>query len=412
MTAVLEFHFLSRWLTHRLRPRLVFFRRPVSAYQVWGITGLLFAIALAAALSLRRGLELPIVGILLAGALATFFALVMATKIATGRETIVYYQHEIAILAQAALLARLLGRPVLPYLDISAIAVGCFLAFGRIGCLMVGCCHGRPARTGILYGQSYVEAGFLPDFTGVPLLPVQAIESAWVFLIVLVDSVWVARGSRPGEAFASYVAGYAVGRFFLEYGRGDPQRPYWKGSSAAQWISFASVALVTRAEFAGSLPFHYWHASVAAATAVLILWNACRDTDARRLFHARHIAEIARALSRVSAFDPYARSIPVARTSFGICISHGMLRAAAGVSHHYTFSRQCPSLTLEQARDFAKLTRGLRGHSQPCLVSRGVTGAWHIVFASAAPDGRPMERKAADMADTEGSPLIQAPPVR
>jgi prolipoprotein diacylglyceryltransferase len=400
MTSALPLQIPFRWLTRWLRPQLVLFRRPICAYQVWGVAGLLCAIPLAADLSLRRGLELPIVGSLLAGAIATFFGLVMAIKIVTGRETIVYYQHEIAILAEVALLGRLLGRPVLPYLDISAIAVGCFLAFGRIGCLMVGCCHGRPARAGILYGLSHAKAGFSFDFVGVPLLPVQAIESAWVFLIVAADSVWMARGSRPGEAFAAYVAAYAVERFILEYWRGDPHRPYWKGSSTAQWISAVSAALVMRAEFGGRLPFHYWHVAVAAVLAGLVVWNAYRDTDARRLRDARHIGEIAAALSGLGAADPAAVNIPVARTSLGICISHGTLRSAAGASDHYTFSRQSPSLTPEQARELATLTRRLRGHSHACLVSRGVTGAWHLVFADSAPeDDRRMTHGAADMAD-------------
>src|SRR5688572_5004142 len=78
---------------------------------------------------------------LVATAVATFLAVAMATKILAGRELLVYYHHEIAVLTAVGLAAWASGAPVLPHLDAMALAVGAFLVFGRIGCLLAGCCH-------------------------------------------------------------------------------------------------------------------------------------------------------------------------------------------------------------------------------------------------------------------------------
>jgi hypothetical protein len=394
------------WLDRRLSPHVLIFRRPLPAFQVWGVAGLCCALALAACLTVRRGLELPVMAALFGGAIANFFALVIVKKIITGRENLVYYQHEIAVFLQAALILRLLSRPVLPYLDITAIAVGCFLAFGRVGCLMVGCCHGRPAGAGIRYTESHGEAGFTRSLVEVPLVPVQLIEACWAFLIVLACAAWLASGSRPGEAFASYVAAYAIGRFWLEYWRGDPRRPYWRGSSAAQWISLVSAGLIVREEFTGALPFHYWHAAAAALLAGVSLVNALRGTNSRRILRAGHIEEMAESLARLSRRDGGSPGIPVIDTSLGIRISCGTLRENGGEAYHYTFSRRGGSLTPEEARKLALLTFRLRRHSEPYLVMRGASGAWHVVAGSVA---SAPSQQAVEPAPLAGFPMLGRP---
>ena len=48
------------------------------------------------------------------------------------------------MLAVAGTAARSARRPS-PYLDATALGLGAFLACGRVGCTLAGCCHGRPA---------------------------------------------------------------------------------------------------------------------------------------------------------------------------------------------------------------------------------------------------------------------------
>ena len=122
-------------------------------------------------------------------------------------------------------------------MDVTILGVGTFLAFGRIGCLMVGCCHGRPCHWGIRYRQEHAEEGFAHYLVGVRLFPIQAVESLFVFAVVMIGAVAVLRGRPSGTAFALYTIGYGFVRFCLEFFRGDTDRPYTLGFSQGQWLS-------------------------------------------------------------------------------------------------------------------------------------------------------------------------------
>ncbi len=71
---------------------------------------------------------------------------------------LIYYGG--AALAVVLMLAYLLARrmPVRRYLDIIAPALMVGLAFGRMGCLLNGCCYGRPAREGFALGIRFPYA--------------------------------------------------------------------------------------------------------------------------------------------------------------------------------------------------------------------------------------------------------------
>jgi hypothetical protein len=56
-----------------------------------------------------------------------------------------------------ALLA--MGIPLLPHLDVLAVALCRFLAAGRVGCTLVGCCHGRVPSIDFVYGEEHMRDG-------------------------------------------------------------------------------------------------------------------------------------------------------------------------------------------------------------------------------------------------------------
>ena len=126
-----------------------------------------------------------------------------------------YYHHEISIMIFCALALYLLNKPVLPYLDISILGIGVFIGFGRIGCYSVGCCHGRPHKHGVKYGQAHVDAGFTWFYKDVPLLPVQLIESSYVFLIVISGVILLLNHAAPGTVLIVYTVVYGLMRFIL-----------------------------------------------------------------------------------------------------------------------------------------------------------------------------------------------------
>ena len=257
----------NKKLDKLVRPEIRALRRSWQAYQVCGYSGFGLAIVLTMCLVAYLNLSPLVMGAITLVTALVFFGLVMASKIVSGEEQIVYYHHEIAVLIATTLLLWLLKQPILPYLDLTILGIGLFLVFGRVGCLMAGCCHGRPHRWGVCYRPEHAEAGFTPWYVGVRLFPIQAVESLWVFGVVLVGSILVVKGSAPGTALAWYTISYGVARFGLEFWRGDPERPYLWGFSEAQWISLLLMGLAAGAELSGALPLSPWH--IGAAGGVL-----------------------------------------------------------------------------------------------------------------------------------------------
>jgi hypothetical protein len=329
-------------------------------------------------LALHLGLSLWVIGALLLACTLAFFELAFGMKILTGRETLVYYHHEIAALLHAALLLWILRQPMLSYLDVTALAIGCFLVFGRTGCLLVGCCHGRPAETGVHYHAEHADAGFPALLVDVALIPVQAIEVAWVALTVLAGVAWVVLGSRPGEAFAWYVAVYAAGRFGLEYLRGDPDRRHWWGSSEAQWISLLSVGFLVIEEAAGRVPFHEWHGALVLLLIGLMIGNAIRRKRDGGLMAPRHVRILAR-LAEPAHDGPGVR---VLGTSQGIRISRGDLRRRSERAIHYTVSNAKVPLTPESAAVLARVILRLRHPAEQSSIVQGQAGVFHVLVGS------------------------------
>jgi hypothetical protein len=312
----------------------------------------------------RRSLSaFPLLGVLGLLAVATFLVLALVTKIALGREALIYYHHEIAVLAVTALAARALGAPVAAHLDAQALGLGAFLACGRLGCLCAGCCHGRPARRGgVVYGPAHA-GGVAAHLHAVPLVPVQAIEAAAVCALVIAAAV---SSSRPGAAFAAYVSGYAIIRFLLETQRGDTCRPYRRGLSAAQWTSLATAGLVTLLALAGALPDVSVHLALAAALALAAPLVARRPSPG--VLDPRHMWELARLLPAPTAGGE------VRETSLGVRCSAGVHADVA----HYTLSRAGRTLTHEEA-DALALQILARRHDGAAgdLVARGAT--YHVL---------------------------------
>ncbi len=368
-----------------ISPEIRFAGRAFSAFQVCGHTGLLLGFVQSMILVNRMGLSslvfLGITGVVI----LTFYAVVMATKILTGEEQIIYYHHEIVVMAMIALFLRLTHQPVLRYLDIAILGIGLFLACGRVGCLMVGCCHGLPARWGVRYRPEHAKAGFPECFVGVQLFPVQAVESLFVFLMVLLGVVLLLRGSRPGEALEWYTVVYGWGRFSFEFFRGDSDRPYYWGFSQAQWISSVLMAGLVWAEFRGAIPFHRWHVGACAAILSTMLGVAVsrrvRRVPEYLLLHPRHVREVAEMMSAV--YDPRRRFLQAARvgcTSLGVLISADLVRKPGYRIFHYAVSARKTPLTDASARLLAGLILRLRHPS--CATSelmRGNHGVFHIV---------------------------------
>ncbi len=276
---------ISRLLDRSACPEVHIAGRVLSTFQICGLAGFALSagasIALAPPLGLSRMVMIGVVAI----AAITFFVVALGTKALTGSETLVYYHHELAIAASTSAYVFLLGQPVLRHLDVSLLAMAVFLVFGRIGCFMVGCCHGRPHRFGVSYGEAHVRAGLSRRLAGVRLFPIQLAESLLALLAVAGGVLSLAYDAPPGAVAAWQGIVYGVGRFVLERARGDRGRPYHLGLSEAQWISCVLLFAISIEEIAGVLPLRAWH--IGAILVVMLAAARAIERPERRVVPAR-----------------------------------------------------------------------------------------------------------------------------
>jgi phosphatidylglycerol:prolipoprotein diacylglycerol transferase len=102
-------------------------------------------------------------------------------------------------------------------------------AFGRLGCLMTGCCYGRSCS------QPWAINFPLDHPTkGLPVHPVQIYESALNFLFFGLLMLLYRRKKFDGQIFVVYLIGYAILRAFTESFRGDYTAVQTAGLSPGQ----------------------------------------------------------------------------------------------------------------------------------------------------------------------------------
>ncbi len=116
--------------------------------------------------------------------------------------------------------------------------------FGRIGCLLAGCCYGAET-TGAIH-IIFRDSVFAPN--NVWLYPTQIMSSLanflnFTILVFVIPKIF----KKPGVVSAFYLIFYSVGRYVIELFRGDIERGSVGKFSTSQFISFfifaAGIAL-------------------------------------------------------------------------------------------------------------------------------------------------------------------------
>ncbi|HAL93121.1 MAG TPA: prolipoprotein diacylglyceryl transferase, partial [Verrucomicrobia bacterium] len=151
---------------------------------------------------------------------------------------LIFYGGFLLACAALALFARHHRLPLWYAADFAIPGLAIGHALGRLGCFFNGCCYGRPAGDspfGIAY-PAVCEPGKL--FAGIPLYPVQLIESACLIVLWAVLLFAHPRRYKDGAVFALYLLLYPPCRFLLEYLRGD-ERQSWLVLDVAQATSIA-----------------------------------------------------------------------------------------------------------------------------------------------------------------------------
>jgi phosphatidylglycerol:prolipoprotein diacylglycerol transferase len=153
----------------------------------------------------------------------------------------------------------LLKRDEFPFwkaADMAAFAVPLGLTWGRMGCLLAGCCFG--VRTSVPWALSFPghsaasesqwKAHLLPTISSpsLPVHPTQVYEAAACIVISAAGLLVIHPRKRyDGQVFAAFVALYAAARFVLEFLRDDDRGGLARlSTSQLLGIAFVGGALV------------------------------------------------------------------------------------------------------------------------------------------------------------------------
>ena len=151
------------------------------------------------------------------------------------RSGLVYYGGLIGASLATIVYARVKRISLWRLADVIAPSIALGHVFGRMGCLMTGCCYGTTCDLpwAIRFPREHWTAG-------VAVHPTQIYE-AILNALLYGGLLWLYRRKRfDGQIFAAYLIGYAVLRAFVESFRGDYPKYYLGGHvTPAQFLSVA-----------------------------------------------------------------------------------------------------------------------------------------------------------------------------
>ena len=127
----------------------------------------------------------------------------------------------------------------LEYFDLMMPSIALAQGFGRIGCFLAGCCYGK--ETSGPLAVTFTNSDFAPN--NVALIPTQIYSGILDFAHFLL-LLYVAKHKKAdGQVAACYLIFYSIGRFVIEFFRGDIERGSVGVLSTSQFISiFTTVA--------------------------------------------------------------------------------------------------------------------------------------------------------------------------
>jgi len=131
---------------------------------------------------------------------------------------LVYYGGLIGATVAGAVYLRWKKLPLLKIADVLAPSIALGSVFGRIGCLLNGCCYGRASD--LPWAVCFPEDNPLHPPT-TPVHPTEIYDSLLNLGLYALLAWGFRRKKFDGQIFAAYLVCYAFTRSFVEYFRGD-----------------------------------------------------------------------------------------------------------------------------------------------------------------------------------------------
>ncbi|EAY25841.1 prolipoprotein diacylglyceryl transferase family protein [Microscilla marina] len=242
----------------RLPEQVRLLRRTFSVYFILGHTSLALSLIINLYLCYYIGLSYALCVSLYIVALFVFYGLAFVSKALLGYEHYVLLRYSLVVNVVLAIMLWYVTASTNEYwhyLDLFAIALALMIVIGRVGCQTVGCCHGKPCNW-----KFYTAYGFknVSEKPLVRFVPIQLIEACFAFFLCGLGVFYKLINAPAGIFFIAFWSLYAVGRYVFEFYRGDPDRPYWKGFSEAQWVCIGISCFVMVVKWVYAMPLVWW----------------------------------------------------------------------------------------------------------------------------------------------------------
>ena len=218
------------------------------AYELFLIIGMLIAIFLADRMAIKAGFSLSLqrqllISVIVALVFGVFGAALfqgfyhfLATGLFSLESGLTFYGGFIVGVGAFLIMWFLLTKPLklsdeakqyFPCVaNMAAVLIPMAHAFGRIGCLFEGCCHGK--ITDAWYGVPHYDV-CVGDvcYDKARVVPIQLFEAIFLFALAGVLLWLYLRGAKRGQSkrqtplFPSYMIAYGIWRFIIEFFRAD-----------------------------------------------------------------------------------------------------------------------------------------------------------------------------------------------
>ena len=137
-------------------------------------------------------------------------------------------------------------KSFLKIFDIAAPSIAIGQGIGRIGCFLAGCCFGKEIPAGhwlSFIGVVFPNEALCEAPAGVLLWPTQLMSVAGDLLLAVFLIWYTDRERFAGEVSVLYIGLYAIGRFLIEFLRGDEVRGFVGFLSTSQFIAVIMLVL-------------------------------------------------------------------------------------------------------------------------------------------------------------------------
>lgn len=139
------------------------------------------------------------------------------------------------------------------YADIEFLTAPILIFFVRIGCLLTGCCFGKPTDFFIHLKFTNPDSTAYYYYPNISLHATQAYNMLNAVVMAIVLFAIYKRRKFYGQIFASFLIYYGITRFFIEFLRGDADRGLYFGGIFSTGQIMMLISLI-----AGIILYRYY----------------------------------------------------------------------------------------------------------------------------------------------------------